>query len=53
VELPDGWGLIRPSNTTPCLVARFEADSDTALKRIQSAFRELLLSIKPDLQVPF
>jgi phosphomannomutase/phosphoglucomutase len=53
VEFKDGWGLIRPSNTTPCLVARFEADNPSALARIQGAFKELLLSIKPDLQIPF
>jgi len=53
VEFSDGWGLIRPSNTTPCLVVRFEADNKAALDRIQAAFRQLLLSIKPDLPVPF
>ncbi len=53
VEFKDGWGLIRPSNTTPCLVVRFEADTREALIRIQSAFRQLLLSIKPDLNIPF
>ena len=26
VEFANGWGLLRASNTTPCLVARFEAD---------------------------
>lgn len=36
LEFEDGWGLVRASNTTPCLVMRFEADSDIALKRIQT-----------------
>ncbi len=53
VEFNDGWGLIRPSNTTPCLVVRFEADNEAALDRIKKGFRELLLSIKADLKIPF
>jgi len=53
VEFADGWGLIRPSNTTPCLVARFEADSQEALEKIQGQFRNLIKSINPDLTVPF
>ena len=53
VEFSDGWGLIRPSNTTPCLVMRFEAESQEALDRIQGEFRTVLLSINPDLQMPF
>jgi phosphomannomutase / phosphoglucomutase len=53
VEFSDGWGLIRPSNTTPCLVLRFEAESQQALERIQSEFRTMLLSINADLQLPF
>jgi len=53
VEFGDGWGLIRPSNTTPCLVVRFEADTREALDRIKAAFREQVLSINPNLKVPF
>ena len=53
VDWPDGWGLVRASNTTPVLVLRFDADSQAALVRIQSAFREQLLAIKPDLVLPF
>lgn len=52
-EYPDGWGLVRPSNTMPCLILRFEADNDAALERIQTTFRAKLLSIKPDLVLPF
>ncbi|HBD37432.1 MAG TPA: phosphomannomutase/phosphoglucomutase, partial [Cupriavidus sp.] len=36
VEYPDGFGLARPSNTTPVVVMRFEADNDAALARIQA-----------------
>ncbi|HEY4555640.1 MAG TPA: phosphomannomutase/phosphoglucomutase, partial [Lysobacter sp.] len=43
VDFPDGWGLVRASNTTPVLVMRFDADSAEALARIQAAFREQLL----------
>ena len=53
VELDDSWGLIRPSNTTPCLVARFEADNPEALSKLQSRFKEILHSVKSDLQIPF
>ena len=44
VEFADGWGLVRPSNTSPVLTVRFEADDDAALKRIQAQFRTLLQS---------
>lgn len=53
VNFPDGWGLVRPSNTTPCLVLRFEAESETILAKIQGLFRELLLAVKPELVLPF
>jgi phosphomannomutase/phosphoglucomutase len=36
VILPDGWGLVRASNTQAILVLRFEADSPEALERIQA-----------------
>ena len=38
VEWPDGWGVIRPSNTTPILVLRFEAQSDARLRALQALF---------------
>jgi phosphomannomutase/phosphoglucomutase len=53
VEYKDGFGLARPSNTTPTIVLRFEADDEAALKRIQEDFRRALLAVKPDLQLPF
>ncbi len=53
VDFPDGWGLVRPSNTSPCLVARFEAEDEKTLARIQSEFRGLIHSITPDLKLPF
>ncbi|HME42217.1 MAG TPA: phosphomannomutase/phosphoglucomutase [Syntrophorhabdales bacterium] len=36
VSLPDGWGLVRASNTQPILVLRFEADTGPGLDRIQN-----------------
>jgi len=36
VSFVDGWGLVRPSNTQPVLVLRFEADSSQALERIRA-----------------
>jgi phosphomannomutase/phosphoglucomutase len=53
VEYPDGFGLARPSNTTPVVVLRFEAEDEKALKRIQEEFRKALLAVKPDAQLPF
>ena len=49
VEYPDGFGLMRASNTTPVIVLRFEADTDAALTRIQREFRKVLLSARPEL----
>ena len=53
VEYSDGFGLARPSNTTPVVVLRFEADSEAALKRIQGDFRRAILAVKPSAQLPF
>ena len=53
VDYPDGWGLVRASNTVPALTLRFEADSDEALERIQNVFREQLGIINPQLASAF
>jgi phosphomannomutase/phosphoglucomutase len=53
VEYADGFGLARPSNTTPVVVLRFEADDATALKRIQEDFRRAILAVKRDAALPF
>ncbi|MDN5782040.1 MAG: phosphomannomutase/phosphoglucomutase [Luteimonas sp.] len=53
VDWPDGWGLVRASNTTPGLVLRFDGDSAEALDRIRQAFREQLLALDPELPLPF
>lgn len=36
VEFPDGWGLLRASNTSPKLVMRAEADTPQRLKEIRA-----------------
>ena len=38
-EFEGGWGLVRASNTTPCLVLRFEAEDEMSLHTIQESFR--------------
>ncbi|HEZ4582126.1 TPA: phosphomannomutase/phosphoglucomutase [Neisseria meningitidis] len=44
VEFPDGFGLMRASNTTPILVLRFEADTQEAIERIQNQFKAVIES---------
>lgn len=53
VEFSDGWGLLRASNTTPCLIARFEAEDENALEKIKSLFRIQINQINPALELPF
>ncbi|MGE0331678.1 MAG: phosphomannomutase/phosphoglucomutase [Ramlibacter sp.] len=48
VDWPDGFGLIRASNTTPVLVLRFEGHTQAALDRIQADMLTLLRGVKPD-----
>ena len=36
IAFPDGWGLLRASNTQPVLVLRFEATSPEALERYRA-----------------
>jgi phosphomannomutase / phosphoglucomutase len=53
VEYADGFGLARPSNTTPMIVLRFEADTPGALERIKGEFRKALQPLKPGATLPF
>ena len=48
VDWPDGFGLIRASNTTPVLVLRFEGHTPEALHRIEGEMLVLLKQVKPD-----
>ena len=52
-DFEDGWGLVRASNTTPCLVIRFEAKTPQALKRIQEEFRKSMQAVDSSLSLPF
>jgi phosphomannomutase len=51
VDWPDGFGLIRASNTTPVLVLRFEGHTEGALHRIEAEMLALLRSVKPGAQI--
>jgi phosphomannomutase len=50
VDWPDGFGLIRASNTTPVLVLRFEGQTEAALHRIEADMLALLRQVKPGAQ---
>ncbi|MCE1163502.1 MAG: phosphomannomutase/phosphoglucomutase, partial [Thiomonas sp.] len=52
-DYADGFGLARPSNTTPCIVLRFEGVDAAALARVQAEFRAALLALDPALKLPF
>jgi phosphomannomutase/phosphoglucomutase len=52
VEYPDGFGLMRASNTTPVIVLRFEGDSAPALARIRAEFGRVLRAARPGLTIP-
>jgi phosphomannomutase/phosphoglucomutase len=49
---PDGWGLIRASNTQPVLVMRFEANSQASLSRIREFMERQVNSILSELNAP-
>ncbi|WP_415904304.1 phosphomannomutase/phosphoglucomutase [Neptuniibacter sp. QD48_55] len=52
VDYPDGWGLVRASNTTPVLVLRFEAETNDALIRIRNDFEQKLHEVDSSLVIP-
>jgi len=51
IDWPDGFGLIRASNTTPVLVLRFEGHTEQALSRIEADMLALLQRVKPGAQL--
>lgn len=53
VDYNDGWGLVRASNTTPALTARFEANDADALERLKQQFRDQLKQVAPELEPGF
>ena len=52
IEYSDGWGLARPSNTSPNIILRFEGENEAALERIKSEFRAAIQLILP-VDLPF
>ena len=50
---PDGWALIRCSNTSSNLVLRFEADNKNVLSRIQSVVKKNILMVDKNIKIPF
>ncbi|MBX6422410.1 phosphomannomutase/phosphoglucomutase [Thermosulfurimonas sp. F29] len=46
VVFPDGWGLVRASNTQPVLVLRFEARSPERLEEIRKTIEEKLARVR-------
>jgi phosphomannomutase/phosphoglucomutase len=53
VDFTDGWGLVRASNTSPALTARFEADTAESLEAIKAEFRAQIALVEPDLELNF
>jgi len=46
VVFPDGWGLVRASNTSPVIVLRFEARSASRLQEIQEFIEKAIRDAK-------
>jgi phosphomannomutase/phosphoglucomutase len=53
VDFTDGWGLLRASNTSAALTARFEADTEENLELIKAEFRAQIARVEPDLELNF
>ena len=53
IEYSDGWGLVRPSNTSPNIILRFEGRDEAVLQRIQAEFAEAIRAVKPAVKLPF
>ncbi len=48
-EKDNAWGLVRPSNTQPVIVLRFEAKDETTLEQIESDTRKRLDQIMQEI----
>jgi len=53
VDFGWGWALVRPSNTSPYLILRFEAEDEGRLAELQAVMREQLLALDGTLNLPF
>ncbi|MFQ5352054.1 MAG: phosphomannomutase/phosphoglucomutase [Candidatus Binatia bacterium] len=49
VKFEHGWGLVRPSNTQPAIVLRFEADNSENLKQYRSIVERELDTLRGEL----
>ncbi|MBW6516612.1 MAG: phosphomannomutase/phosphoglucomutase [Candidatus Cloacimonetes bacterium] len=50
VTFPDGWGLLRASNTQPVLVTRFEAETEARLQEIKDLVEQEIDRVKKELE---
>jgi phosphomannomutase/phosphoglucomutase len=46
---PDGWGLVRASNTSPVIVLRFEAETDSRLREIRDLVESAIEQARSEL----
>ena len=53
VDYETSWGLLRASNTTAALTARFEASNDEELEVIMQEFRAQIGLVEPNLELTF
>lgn len=51
IEFPAGWGLLRPSNTQPVLVMRFEADTESNLAAYRAEVEGWLRAHAPEVDL--
>ena len=50
IKFPDGWALVRASNTQPSLVLRFESDSEENLQKIREVVEPILDKIVKEVE---
>ncbi|GGJ05979.1 phosphomannomutase [Alicyclobacillus cellulosilyticus] len=53
VQFPDGWGLVRASNTQAVLVMRAEGKDEPALARIKAEMESAIHAVNPALAIPW
>ena len=51
MRFPEGWGLVRPSNTQPVLVMRFEASSEVLLTQYQNEIEQWIIQHAPEVDL--
>lgn len=50
-EYPNGWGLVRASNTSSDLTLRFEAETEDELHRLKSLFAQALKKVDSSIDI--